>query len=144
MIPTLNKVKKGGGFSFNFISKDGKINKKKWIKFVDNVKNFNVSYGGPEGIKINKDFFNYFKEKEQVALLWHEYHHARKKVFTFGRNCEEFRADKYSALKNSIEDCLSYLKIGEKLYDEKIIPYDPKKHPPIKKRIERIEKLRVK
>lgn len=141
MIPNINEVKEKGGFEFRFISKDKKVNKTKWIKFVEDLNKFNISYGGPKGIEVNKRFFIYFNEKEQIALLWHEYHHSRIKFFTFGKHCEEFRADKYSALKNSIEDCLRYLKTGKRLYNEEIIKFEPKNHPKIDERIKRIENL---
>lgn len=86
MIPNLEEVKKKGGFNFQFTSKDNKVNKNKWVKFFLNSKEFKISSGGPEKIKVDELFFTRFKEKERVAILWHELYHCKFLVFNINEN----------------------------------------------------------
>jgi len=89
-----------------------------------------------------------FNEKEQVAILWHEYYHSRffpslRHVFrrVQGRNAtwtSEFEADAFSATKNSIDDCLSFLTQLKKLIKSRIIK---NLGPRIEERIRRVRKL---
>jgi len=138
-------------FNFNFIFKNGKTKIKK-IKFDRDPKKLQGGSGGPLGIRIDKLFFE-FGDKEKVALLWHELFHSRIanlfriKLFSRKKNLkykEEFRADNYSALNNSIKDCLSYLFKIKEIYLINPELYNPKTHPSIEKRIEEIKKLKVK
>lgn len=156
MIPKIKELEKKGSFKFYFKSKDGKIKKELKIKFVENPKKFSGGYGGSRGIEVDKLFYK-FKEKEKEALLWHELYHSKfstwfwKKIWeeiknpfnSQKRKCdEEFEADKYSSLKNSKRDCLDYLNKIKGLYEKNLTLYNSKTHPPIKERIEKIDKLK--
>lgn len=147
MIPKdWEKCKKNGSY-FYFIFKG----KRKKIKFIELPKKPFVSNGGPNGINVDKLFFDEFNEKEKIAILWHEFYHCRInyipkilwleiKYYLGNKEAlweEEYEADKYSAKNNNVEDCLSYLKISKILY-EKYVEYNPKTHPPIDERIRKI------
>jgi len=67
------KIKKKGYFYYDFKFKSGKIKRRK-IKFDYHPKRLQGGSGGPEGIKIDKLFFE-FGSKERIALLWHELYH---------------------------------------------------------------------
>lgn len=142
--------KKGGYFYFNFEGKNKKI------KFIEFPSKPFVSDGGPNGINVGKLFFEKFTYKERVGVLWHEYYHNRLlflakwvvseiKYLWYKQAYweEEYAADEFSAKKNNVNDCLSYLKTCKKLYDKKIILYNKKFYPPIDKRIENIKKLEL-
>ena len=142
--------------SYEFVFKNGKRKRKK-IKFNKNPKKLQGGSGGPQGIKIDRLFFE-FNFNEQVALLWHELFHCRSMFlpkmlwleikYDFGDKKsfwkEEFEADEYSALQNNIQDCLSYLRIIKKIYQENSSLYNAKTHPPIDERIKAVEKLEAK
>jgi len=150
MIPDLEQVRIDKAFDFHFISKDGKINKYVRIKFTEEPKF--ISDGGIKGINVGKLFFEKFQEKEQIAILWHEYYH--KEFSWIFPNCNflsklfyEYWADKYSAIKNNINDCLNMLNIVKEIYnslDNKEKRKYLKKHPPISCRIKRIQELKEK
>lgn len=159
-IPSLEEVKKDGGFCFKFVSNDGKINKGMWIKFRENPKKQFVTNGGIFGISVDNLFFEKLDTEEmKEGALWHEFCHSKiiewlihKSVsnvligiftLTFPSWVGEYKADKYSALKNNFDGCLSYLTKCSEMYTSKIITKN-KKHPPIEKRIARIEKLKAK
>lgn len=141
------EVKKDGNhFYFQF---DNLI---KEIKFIEFPKTPFVSNGGPKGIIVDKLFFEEFSKKEKIAILWHEFYHCRISyiphlilsdfLYCFYKKSyweEEYKADKFSALKNNVEDCLRFLKVCKTLYDQNIVEYNPKTHPPIDERIKRIE-----
>ncbi|MBU2615617.1 MAG: hypothetical protein KKC19_00785 [Nanoarchaeota archaeon] len=143
--------KNGNKFYFEF--EPGKEEK---IKFIKNPKEPFVGNGGVFGIKVDKLFFEELNDKEKIAVLWHEYYHKLynfkkmpmlelKSIFGLRFNYNyslEFEADKFSALKNSANDCLSFLKTGKRLYNENKVRYNPKKHPSIKDRIKQIEEIK--
>ena len=128
--------------------------KKMEINFIKTPEKPFISNGGLKGIKICKLFFK-FNQKEKIAILWHEFFHCRltyipKNIWLELKYCfgnkesfweEEYGADKFSALNNNIQDCLSYLKRCKYLYNKKTISYNFKTHPSIVKRIEEIKKL---
>ena len=134
-------------FEYIFKFKNGKEKRKK-IKFIRNPPRLSAAKGGPYGILYDRLFFEFKEEKEKVALLWHEFYHSLFGVwfFKWGENQksnwkEEFAADRFSAVENSVKDCLAYLRIAKKIYEEGKAKYNPLKHPPVEERIERIELL---
>lgn len=165
--------KRGKYFYYEFKFKDGKRKKKK-VRFVDKPKKLSGGSGGPQGIKIDKLFFEFKEKKEKIALLWHELYHCKFFVFNLNKEnpikiqlakivswfnqenykkkniqneknflwIEEFEADKFSALRNNVNNCLNYLRTIQSLYKKDSRLYDASTHPPIEERIKRIEKLK--
>lgn len=128
---------------------------KKKIKFNKDPKKLQGASGGTLGIKIDKLFFE-FKSDEQKALLFHELYHSKISTWLFKTIMselkyffnskkvkweEEFEADNYSALNNSVNDCLSFLEKVKILYKKDPSLYNPNTHPPIDERIRRIKDL---
>lgn len=143
-------MKQNESFEFEFFK--GKFEK---IRFIKNPKKPFCANGGIFGIKVDDLFFNELNSKEKVAALWHEYYHKLKNstmlplfelksIFGLRFNYNhkiEFEADKFSALNNSIEDCLKLLYKTKELYTKYNIKYNPKTHPPIEERIKLIKQL---
>jgi hypothetical protein len=85
-IPSLEEVKRDGGFCFKFVSNDGKINKGMWIKFDENQKT-PLKKKWNNKIVAGEIFFTKFdRENEKKSALWHEFGHI-KKDFLHGLVC---------------------------------------------------------
>jgi len=102
-------------------------------------------------IIIDDNFLKYPKNI-QFALLYHEEYHLynwsnllkfiwnviKFKSIIKARWEEEYNADIYSSKKTSKKDVISFLKKAKKEYDKGNIKYNPKTHPLIEDRINRV------
>ncbi len=105
------------------------------------------------GTVVNNHFFEKYNEAERLAILYHEEYHKKflsiiKSSFNIFRFLsfkkanwqEEFSADEYSLKKNGRAPTISFLKKAQKDYDDMVVKYDPRTHPPISERIKNLKK----
>jgi len=131
---------------------DLKEGKKVKLRFYESPEYKNLLWGGWFTVKVGAYFFDKFDLNEQRVIVWHELYHAKHSLFNWLfdsirlwfdskkiKLSTEFRADKFAASNCGRENTLKFLRKIKEFYQNGVVKYNSKTHPPIDERIKRVE-----